>query len=133
MPVLSAREVIAMTELNGDSRSDPRERAAANDRPVNSPAPQASGLAWNRERTDPARDRLDLIEVPRRVLLVEPTSSERWWLRNELIAGQMEVYDATDLIMALRAIPIFRPNLILAQLRLPTYSGLELVRRVKQD
>ncbi len=28
---------------------------------------------------------------------------------------------------------MFQPNLILAQLRLPTYSGLELVRRLKQE
>ena len=28
---------------------------------------------------------------------------------------------------------MFQPNLILAQLRLPTYSGLELVRRLKRD
>ncbi len=122
-----------MTELNGDGRSDPRERPAAGDVSMNSPVPQASSPASNRQRSDLARDRLDLIEVPRRVLLVEPSSSERCWLRNELIAGQMEVFEATDLIMALRAIPIFRPNLILTQLRLLTYSGLELVRRIKQD
>jgi len=100
---------------------------------MSSPAPQASSPIRNYERSDPPRDGLDLIEVPRRVLIVESSSSERWWLRNELIAGQMEVFDAADLIMALRAIPIFRPNLILAQLRLSTYGGLELVRRVKQD
>ena len=28
---------------------------------------------------------------------------------------------------------MLQPNLILAQLRLPTYSGLELVRRLKRD
>jgi diguanylate cyclase (GGDEF)-like protein len=75
----------------------------------------------------------DLLEIPRRVLLVEPSASERWWIRNELLAGQIEVFEATDLISALRAIGIFEPNLILAQLRLPTFSGLELVRRVKED
>jgi diguanylate cyclase (GGDEF)-like protein len=75
----------------------------------------------------------ELLETPRRVLLIEPSASERWWLRNELIAGQMEVFEGTDLITALRAIPIFQPNLVLSQLRLPTYSGLELVRRMKQD
>ena len=44
----------------------------------------------------------------------------------------MEVFEATDLILAFRAIPIFEPNLILSQLRLPTYGGLELVRRLKE-
>jgi diguanylate cyclase (GGDEF)-like protein len=75
----------------------------------------------------------ELIEMPRRVLLIEPSAGERWWLRKELIAGQMEVYEAVDLITALRAIPIFQPNLILTQLQLPTFGGLELVRRMKQD
>jgi diguanylate cyclase (GGDEF)-like protein len=73
------------------------------------------------------------MEIPRRVLLIEPGAGERWWLRNELIAGQMEVYEAVDLITALRAIPIFQPDLVLTQLRLPTYGGLDLVRRMKQD
>jgi diguanylate cyclase (GGDEF)-like protein len=73
------------------------------------------------------------LDVPSRVLLIEPADGERWWLRNELIAGQMEVFEAFDLISALRAIPIFKPNLILTQLRLPTFSGLELVRRLKEN
>jgi diguanylate cyclase (GGDEF)-like protein len=76
---------------------------------------------------------LDLLDVPSRVLLVEPSASERWWLRNELLAGQVEVFEASDVISALRAVPIYQPNLILAQFRLPTHSGLELVRRLKQD
>lgn len=122
-----------MLDLKGDDSTGPREPEAVDDRSRVSPVPQDSSPAWNRDRSELARGGPDLIDVPRRVLVVEPSSSERWWLRNELIAGQMEVFDATDLIMALRAIPIFRPNLILAQLRLPTYSGLELVRRVKQD
>jgi diguanylate cyclase (GGDEF)-like protein len=122
-----------MLDLKGHDSTGPREPEAVDDRSRVSPVPQDSSPAWNRHRSELARGGPDLIDVPRRVLLVEPSSSEQWWLRNELIAGQMEVFDATDLIMALRAIPIFRPNLILAQLRLPTYSGLELVRRVKQD
>jgi diguanylate cyclase (GGDEF)-like protein len=75
----------------------------------------------------------DLIEVPRRVLLVEPSVSERSWLRNELKAGQMEVCEACDVISALGAIPTFQPSVILAQLRLPTHGGEELLRRLKQD
>jgi diguanylate cyclase (GGDEF)-like protein len=37
------------------------------------------------------------------------------------------------LITASHALPLHRPSLILAQLRMPTFGGLELVRRVKAD
>src|SRR4051812_23461001 len=63
-------------------------------------------------RDDPGRSAAppggpDLLEVPSRVLLVEPTESERWWLRNELLAGQVEVFEAADVISAVRAVPIY--------------------------
>jgi diguanylate cyclase (GGDEF)-like protein len=67
------------------------------------------------------------------VLLVEPSFHECARLRNELIAGQMEVHTATDLTTAVRALTNFQPNLILAHLRLPTHGGIELVRQVKQS
>ena len=86
--------------------------------------------SWEIQEIDP--DRPVLTEIPGRVLLVEPAAHEQSWLRNELLAGRMEVSEATDLITA-RAVAMFQPNLILAQLRLPTYSGLELVRRLKRD
>ena len=38
-----------------------------------------------------------------------------------------------DLITAAHAIALHRPSLILSQLRMPTFGGLELVRRVKED
>jgi diguanylate cyclase (GGDEF)-like protein len=44
----------------------------------------------------------------------------------------MEVYTASDLITAVHALSNFQPNLILANMRLPTYGGLELVRVVKE-
>ncbi len=91
------------------------------------------GMAESREIRESDPDRPALTEIPGRVLLVEPAVGERWWLRNELLAGRMEVFEATDLITAQRAVAMFQPNLILAQLRLPTYSGLELVRRLKRD
>ena len=71
--------------------------------------------------------------LPRRVLLVEPSPSESARLRNELIAGRIEVYIAGDLITAIHALSLYQPSLILAQLRLPTFSGLELIRRLKED
>ena len=84
------------------------------------------GMAESREIRESDPDRPALTEIPGRVLLVEPAAGERWWLRNELLAGRMEVFEATDLITAQRTVAMFQPNLILAQLRLPTYSGLEL-------
>ena len=103
---------------------------------LDSPAGSLAMVAGDEQEAEPDRPGqggVELIDVPRRVLLVEPTSARRWWLRNELISGQMEVFEASDLIMALRAIPMYQPNVILAQLRLPTYGGLELVRRLKEE
>ncbi len=91
------------------------------------------GIAESGEIQEIDPDRPVLTEIPGRVLLVEPAVGDRWWLRNELLAGRMEVFESTDLITAQRAVAMFQPNLILAQLRLPTYSGLELVRRLKRD
>ncbi len=100
-------------------------------------ASDGSTAAYGLEITGP-RDGLEvgqagsaLAPIAGRVLLVEPAASLRSWLRNELITGQMEVFEATDLISALRAISIFQPNLVLSQLRLPTYCGMELVQRLK--
>ncbi len=76
---------------------------------------------------------LETAELPPRVLLVEPSSSESARIRNELIADRIEVYTAGDLITFLHALPLHQPSLILAQLHLPTFGGLELVRRVKED
>ncbi len=91
----------------------------------------ATSAAGELRESDP--DGPALTEVPGRVLLIEPNSDERCWLRNELITGHMEVFEATDMISALRSLAMFRPNIILAQLRLPTYNGLELVRRLKRE
>ena len=90
-------------------------------------------IAGSRDLLDVDQNGSTLAKITGRVLLVEPAASERAWLRNELITGQMEVFEAADLITALRCVSIFQPNLILAQLRLPTYGGMELVRRLKQD
>jgi len=98
-------------------------------------APTASARTSEETRADaaPLRPELGPPDFPRRVLLVEPSLRECTRLRNELIAGQMEVYAASDLITAVRALSDFQPNLILAHMRLPTYGGMELVRRMKED
>ena len=72
-------------------------------------------------------------EIPRRVLLVEPSPSESARIRNDLIADRIEVCTAVDLITAAHAISLHRPSLILSQLRMPTFGGLELLRRVNED
>ncbi len=79
------------------------------------------------------RPRSESSDYPRRVLVVEPSSTECSRLCNILTAGQMEVYPASDLITAVHACSVFQPNLILAQMRLPTHNGLTLVRRVRED
>ena len=62
------------------------------------------------------------------VLLVEPCHSECARLRNELIANQIEVISAGDLISAAHALSLVQPNLVLSQVRLPTFGGLDLLR-----
>jgi diguanylate cyclase (GGDEF)-like protein len=71
-------------------------------------------------------------DFPRRVLLVEPSFHECARLRNDLLAGQLEVFTASDLTTAVQALSNFQPNLILAHMRLPLHGGIELVRRVKE-
>ncbi len=91
------------------------------------------GVAGSRETPEVGQGHSALAPITGRVLLVEPAASERSWLRNELLTGQMEVFEATDLISAIRAVSIFQPNLVLSQLRLPTYCGMELVERLKRE
>lgn len=77
----------------------------------------------------------DLESTHRRgvILLVEPCPIEAARLRNELITGEMEVHIAGDLISAVHTLSLVQPNLLLAQMRLPTFTGLELVRRLQED
>jgi two-component system cell cycle response regulator len=76
---------------------------------------------------------LDSPHFPRRVLVVEPSRSECSRLCSILAAGEMETFPAGDLVTAVHAVETFQPDLILSQLRLPTHSGLALVRRVKEQ
>jgi diguanylate cyclase (GGDEF)-like protein len=72
-------------------------------------------------------------EPARRVLLIENTQADRYLLRNWLQGEKIEVYEAVDIITGLAACPKFQPNLILLQLRLPTWDGYEVIRRLKND
>jgi diguanylate cyclase (GGDEF)-like protein len=76
---------------------------------------------------------LDSPHFPRRVLVVEPSRSECSRLCSILAASEMEAFPAGDLVTAVQAVETFQPDLILSQLRLPTHSGLALVRRVKEE
>ena len=74
-----------------------------------------------------------IAEPARKVLLIENVQADRYLLRNWLQAEKMEVYEAVDIITGLAACPKFQPNLILLELRLPTFSGYEVIRRLKND
>ena len=69
----------------------------------------------------------------RRVLLVENSPTDRHLLRNWLNAELIETYEAVDIITAMSAIQKYSPNLILLQLRLPTWDGFEVIRRLKDE
>jgi diguanylate cyclase (GGDEF)-like protein len=69
----------------------------------------------------------------RRVLLVESSASDRQLLRSWLNSEMIEVYEAVDIISALGACQKFTPNLILLQLRLNTWDGFEVIKRLKDD
>ncbi len=69
----------------------------------------------------------------RRVLLIENSASDRQLLRSWLNSEAIETYEAVDIITALSACQKYSPNLILLQLRLNTWDGYEVIRRLKDD
>jgi diguanylate cyclase (GGDEF)-like protein len=73
------------------------------------------------------------IKENRRVLLIENNQADRLLLRNWLTAERIEVYEAVDIITGLAACSRFQPNLVLVQIRLPTWDGYEVIRRLKDD
>jgi len=74
------------------------------------------------------------ITVPsRRVLVIENSAEDRQLLRNWLNAEKIETYEAKDIITGLSACQMFQPSLILLQLRLNTWDGFEVIRRLKDD
>jgi diguanylate cyclase (GGDEF)-like protein len=73
------------------------------------------------------------IKENRRVLLIEHDQADRLLLRNWLSAERMDVYEAVDIITGLAACARYQPNLVLVQMRLPTWDGYEVIRRLKDD
>jgi diguanylate cyclase (GGDEF)-like protein len=74
------------------------------------------------------------ISVPsRRVLLIENSPSDRQLLRTWLGSELIETYEACDIITALAGCQKYQPNLILLQLRLNTWDGFEVIKRLKDD
>jgi diguanylate cyclase (GGDEF)-like protein len=69
----------------------------------------------------------------RRVLLVESSPADRQTLRSWLNGDMIETFEAVDIITAMAACQKFQPNLILLQLRLPTWDGFEVIKRLKDD
>lgn len=74
-----------------------------------------------------------ITEPARRVLLIENVQADRYLLRNWLQSEKIEVHEAVDIITGLAACAKFQPNLILLELRLPTWDGYEVIRRLKND
>lgn len=75
----------------------------------------------------------DIAVSSRRVLLIENSPSDRQLLRTWLASEMIDTYEATDIITALSACQKYLPNLILLQLRLHTWDGFEVIRRLKED
>jgi two-component system cell cycle response regulator len=73
------------------------------------------------------------IKTAQRVLMIESCPTDRQLLRNWLAAERIETHEATDIISGLAACSKVHPNLILLQLRLPTWDGFEVIRRLKGD
>ncbi len=69
----------------------------------------------------------------RRVLVVEPSDPGRAGIRDELTAADLDVSEADGLVAAEPALSTFHPDVILSQLRLRLGSGLDLLRRLKDD
>ena len=69
----------------------------------------------------------------RRVLIIENSPSDRQLLRNWLNGEMIETQEAVDIITALSACQKYHPNLILLQLRLNTWDGYEVIKRLKED
>jgi diguanylate cyclase (GGDEF)-like protein len=73
------------------------------------------------------------IKTAQRVLLIESCPTDRQLLRNWLAAERIEAHEAMDIISGLSACSKVHPNLVLLQLRLPTWDGFEVIRRLKGD
>ena len=69
----------------------------------------------------------------RRVLLIENSPTDRQLLRTWLASEMIETYEAVDIITALAGCQKYQPNLILLQLRLNTWDGFEVIKRLKND
>jgi two-component system, cell cycle response regulator len=69
----------------------------------------------------------------RRVLIIENSSTDRQLLRTWLTSEMIETYEACDIITGLSGCQRYQPNLVLLQLRLLTWDGYEVIRRLKDD
>ncbi len=73
------------------------------------------------------------IQTAQRVLVIENSHQDRMMLRHWLTAERIDMHEAADIITGLSACAKVHPNLILLQLRLPTYDGFEVIKRLKDD
>lgn len=102
------------------------------DRPGFVPAPGETAVPEARESQEsPERILLDRGRVPR-ILLVEDESDLRGFLYG-VLAQHFEVSAAADGAEALEILEKQRPDLILTDIMMPTVSGIDLCRAVKND
>lgn len=65
------------------------------------------------------------------ILIVDPSSSNRLFLRLTLEKQGYQVFEASDGLEALRLFESQRPSLVITEISLPVLSGVDLVQRIK--
>jgi diguanylate cyclase (GGDEF)-like protein len=70
---------------------------------------------------------------PRRILLIEDSELDRFWLRSRLTCDRLIVQEAPDGISGLAACRDDPPDLILLDLGLPLCGGFEILSLLKED
>jgi two-component system cell cycle sensor histidine kinase/response regulator CckA len=68
-----------------------------------------------------------------KILIVEDDPASRDYLRTLLIAGHHTVSEASDGEEALKLVHINHPDLVIADILMPTMDGFELVRQLRKD
>jgi two-component system, OmpR family, KDP operon response regulator KdpE len=71
-------------------------------------------------------------EVGQRVLVVDDEYAIRRYLRTSLTAQGFAVYEAADGKEALNAVVATRPDIIILDLGLPDFDGIEVTRRLRE-
>jgi two-component system, OmpR family, KDP operon response regulator KdpE len=71
-------------------------------------------------------------ETGQRVLVVDDENAIRRYLRTALAAQGFNIYEATNGQEALNAVVEYRPDVIILDLGLPDFDGIEVTRRLRE-